>query len=124
MKENTQNGARFTWVRDLAFVVAIVGGAWVIADAIGELKAEQARTGAKVEHNAVLIERNARAIDRNAEAIDRNAEAIDRNAEAIARNAEAIDRNAEAIGEVNESVAKLAGQYAEHTREHQELASR
>ena len=96
MKENTQNGARFAWVRDLAFVAAIGGGAWVVADAIGELKAEQARTSAKVERNAVLIERNAKA----------------------------IERNAEAIGEVKESVAKLTGQYAEHTREHQELASR
>ena len=103
MKENTQNGARFAWVRDLAFVAAIGGGAWVIADAIGELKAEQARTGANVEHNAVLIERNAKAIE---------------------RNAEAIARNAEAIGEVKESVAKLTGQYEEHTREHQDLASR
>ena len=100
MKENTQNGARFAWVRDLAFVAAIGGGAWVVADAIGELKAElkaeQARTSAKVEHNAVLIERNAKA----------------------------IERNAEAIGEVKESVAKLTGQYEEHTREHQDLASR
>ena len=107
MKENTQNGPRFAWVRDLAFVAAIGGGAWVVADAIGdlkaELKAEQARTSAKVEHNAVLIERNAKAIE---------------------RNAEAIARNAEAIGEVKESVAKLTGQYEEHIREHQDLASR
>ena len=110
MKDSTQNGARFAWVRDLAFVAAIGGGAWVIADAIGELKAEQARTGANVEHNAVLIERNAKAIERNAEAIE--------------RNAEAIERNAEAIGEVKESVAKLTGQYEEHIREHQDLASR
>lgn len=103
MKDITQGGARFAWVRDLAFVAAIGGGAWVIADAIGDLKAELARTNAKVEHNAVLIERNAAAIE---------------------RNAEAIERNAEAIGEVKESMARLAGQYAEHTREHQERASR
>ena len=96
MKDITQGGARFAWVRDLAFVAAIGGGAWVIADAIGDLKAELARTNAKVEHNAVLIE----------------------------RNAAAIERNAEAIGEVKESMARLAGQYAEHTREHQERASR
>lgn len=94
--ERAQGGGWPTWVRDSAFLVAIAGSAWVVADAIGDLKAGLAR-------NAALIERNA---------------------EGIARNAEGIARNAEGIGEVKESVAKLTGQYEEHTREHQRLASR
>ena len=107
---DAERKTRFAWMRELAFVVAIVGGAWVIADAIADVRVEVAQLAgevaelaAKVEHNGVLIERNA---------------------EAIARNAEAIERNAEAIGELKESMASLAGQYAEHIREHQELASR
>lgn len=108
--ERAQGGGWPTWVRDSAFLVAIAGSAWVIADSIGDLKAEQARTRAEVKHLAVLIQRNA--------------EGIERNAEGIERNAEGIAGNAEAIGEVKESVAKLAGQYEEHTREHQGLASR
>ena len=114
---NGVGGARFAWTRELAFVVAVVGAAWVIANALGDVRAEVARTGAHVQRNGVLIERNAEAIDRNAKAIDRNAKAIDRNADAIARNAEAI-------GEVKASVANLAGQFAEHVREHTELAGR
>ena len=100
---DAERKTRFAWMRELAFVVAIVGGAWVIADAIADVRVEVAQLAgevaelaAKVEHNGVLIE----------------------------RNAEAIARNAEAIGELKESMASLAGQYAEHIREHQELASR
>lgn len=96
MTERARGGGWPTWVRDSAFVAAIAGSAWVVADAIGDLKAEQARTRAEVKHLAVLIQ----------------------------RNAEGIADNAEAIGEVKESVAKLTGQYEEHTREHQRLASR
>lgn len=96
MTRDAVGGPWFAWVRELAFVVALVGATWVIASAIGDLEAQVAR-------NAVLIESNAQAID---------------------RNAQAIDRNAEAIGEVKESMAQLAGQYAEHTREHRDLASR
>ena len=149
---DTNRNPWFAWVRDSAFVAAIVAGAWVIANALGDLEAQLARAGAKDEHHAVLIDRNVKAIDRNIEAIervfeaidrnakaidrnvrtldrvfeaiDRNAEAIDRNAKAIDRAFEAIDRNAVAIGELKESVASLTGQYAEHTREHQELAGR
>lgn len=98
--ERAQGGGWPTWVRDSAFLVAIAGSAWVVADAIGDLKAEQARTRAEVEHLKVLIERNAVGIERNAQGIARG------------------------IGEVKESVAKLTGQYEEHTREHQGLASR
>lgn len=87
--EKAQGGGWPTWVRDSAFLVAIAGSAWVVADAIGDLKAGLAR-------NAALIE----------------------------RNAEGIARNAAGIGEVKESVAKLTGQYEEHTREHQRLAGR
>ena len=100
---DAERKTRFAWMRELAFVVAIVGGAWVIADAIADVRVEVAQLAgevaelaAKVEHNGVLIE----------------------------RNAEAIAGNAEAIGELKESMASLAGQYAEHIREHQELASR
>ena len=107
---DAERKTRFAWMRELAFVVAIVGGAWVIADAIADVRVaiadvrvevaqlagEVGELAAKVEHNGVLIE----------------------------RNAEAIARNAEAIGELKESMASLAGQYAEHIREHQELASR
>ena len=99
---DAERKTRFAWMRELAFVVAIVGGAWVIADAIADVRVaiadvrvevaqlagEVAELAAKVEHNGVLIERNA---------------------EAIARNAEAIARNAEAIGELKESMASLAG---------------
>ena len=151
----TNRNPWFALVRDSAFVAAIVAGvagAWVIANALGDLEAQLARAGAKDEHLAALIDRNVKAIDRNVEAIDRNAEAmervfeaidrnakaidrnvrtldrifeaIDRNAEAIDRNAKTIDRNAEAIGELKESVASLTGQYTEHTREHQDLAGR
>lgn len=159
---DTNRNPWFALVRDSAFVAAIVAGvagAWVIANALGDLEAQLARAGAKDEHLAALIDRNVKAIDRNVEAIDRNAEAmervfeaidrnakaidrnvrtldrifeaIDRNAEAIDRNAKAIDRNVEtidrnavAIGELKESVASLTGQYAEHTRKHEELAGR
>ena len=159
---DTNRNPWFALVRDSAFVAAIVAGvagAWVIANALGDLEAQLARAGAKDEHLAALIDRNvkaidrnvetmervfeaidrnAKAIDRNAKAIDRNAsaidrnmrtldrvfEAIDRNAKAIDRNVETIDRNAVAIGELKESVASLTGQYAEHTRKHEELAGR
>ena len=110
MTRDAVGGPWFAWVRELAFVVALVGATWVIASAIGDVKVEVAGVAADVARNAVLIERNA--------------EAIDRNAQAIERNAQAIDRNAQAIGEVKESMARLAGQYAEHTREHRDLASR
>ncbi len=106
---DTNRNPWFALVRDSA-IVAGVAGAWVIANALGDLEAQLARAGAKDEHLAVLIDRNVKAIDRNAEAID--------------RNAEAIDRNAVAIGELKESVASLTGQYAEHTRKHEELAGR
>ena len=127
---DTNRNLWFAWVRDSAFVAAIVAGvagAWVIANALGDLEAQLARVAVEVEHQEALIGRNAKAIDRIFEAIDRNTRAIDRNAEsidrifeAIDRNAKAIDRNAEAIGELKESVAGLAGRYAEHTREHQQ----
>ena len=97
---DTNRNPWFALVRDSAFVAAIVAGvagAWVIADALGDLEAQLARAGAKDEHLAVLIDRNVKAIDRNVKAIDRNAEAIDRNAEAIDRNAEAMERVFEAI---------------------------
>ena len=97
---DTNRNPWFALVRDSAFVAAIVAGvagAWVIADALGDLEAQLARAGAKDEHLAVLIDRNVKAIDRNVKAIDRNAEAIDRNAEAMERVFEAIDRNAKAI---------------------------
>ena len=152
---DTNRNPWFALVRDSAFVAAIVAGvagAWVIANALGDLEAQLARAGAKDEHLAALIDRNVKAIDRNVEAmervfeaidrnakaidrnvrtldrifeaIDRNAAAIDRNAEAIDRNVETIDRNAVAIGELKKSVASLTGQYAEHTRKHEELAGR
>ena len=152
---DTNRNPWFALVRDSAFVAAIVAGvagAWVIANALGDLEAQLARAGAKDEHLAALIDRNVKAIDRNVEAIDRNAEAmervfeaidrnakaidrnvrtldrifeaIDRNAAAIDRNAETVDRNAVAIGELKESVASLTGQYTEHTRKHEELAGR
>lgn len=66
----------------------------------------------KIERNAAL---NAALIERNAEAIERNAKAIERNAEAIEHVEHTLG---EAIGELEESVALLAGQFAEHTREH------
>ena len=108
MTGNGIGGARFAWTRrDVALVVAavgaawavvvaVVGAAWVVANALGDVKAEVARTAAHVQRNGVLIERNAKA----------------------------IERNAEAIGEVKASVANLAGQFAEHVREHTELAGR
>ena len=109
--ENANRRAWFDWVRELAFVVAIAGGAWAIATAIGDLRAD---LSIKIERNAALIERNAEAIERNAKAIERNAEAIEH----------VEDTLGEAIGELEESVALLAGQFAEHVREHQPLASR
>ena len=128
LKENGKRMAWFTSVRDFAFVVAIAGGAWAIATAIADVRVD---LGAKLERNTALIERNAEAIERNAKAIERNAEAIERNAKAIERNAKAIERNAEAIeqvkdtmGELERSVAGLAGQFAEHVREHEGSASR
>ena len=97
---DTNRNPWFALVRDSAFVAAIVAGvagAWVIANALGDLEAQLARAGAKDEHLAVLIDRNVKAIDRNVEAMERVFEAIDRNAKAIDRNAKAIDRNAKAI---------------------------
>ena len=121
LKENGKRVAWFTSVRDFAFVVAIAGGAWAIATAIADVRVD---LGAKLERNTALIERNAEAIERNAEAIERNAKAIERNAKAIERNAEAIEQVKDTMGELEQSVAGLAGQYAEHVREHQPLASR
>lgn len=97
--------AWFAQVWDFAFVATIAAGAWAIATAIADLRVD---LSIKVERNAVLIERNAEANERNAKAIERDAKAIER----------AEDTLGEAIGELEESVALLAGQFAEHVREH------
>ena len=107
LTENAKRVAWFAWVRDFAFVVAIAGGAWAIATAIADVRVD---LGAKLERNTALIERNA--------------EAIERNAKAIERNAEAIEQVKDTMGELERSVAGLAGQFAEHVREHEGLASR
>ena len=49
---------------------------------------------------------------------------VDHNADLIERNAAAIERNAAAIAQLQESMAALSGRYEEHTRAHEQLASR
>ena len=49
---------------------------------------------------------------------------VDHNADLIERNAAAIERNAAAIAQLQESMAALNGRYEEHTRAHEQLASR
>ena len=100
--ENTKRGSWLAWVRDFALVAAIAGGAWAIANAIGDLRVN-------IERNAALIERNAKAIERNTALIEANAKAIEH----------VEDTLGAAIGELEESVALLAGQFAEHVRAHQ-----
>ena len=86
----------FAWLRDAALIVAVVGAAWTIGSAIS-------RVEAKVDHAADLIQRNAQAIE---------------------RNAQALEYTAQAIAKLQESMAALNGRYEEHTRHHEQLASR
>ena len=104
---NTIGDRSFAWVREMALAIALVSSTWMVASAIGDLKAEMARVAAKVEHNTFLLERNA--------------EALARNAEALARNAEALARAAASIDEANRLLAGLAGQYAADARKRKEL---
>ena len=97
---NTIGDRSFAWVREMALAIALVSSTWMVASAIGDLKAEMARVAAKVEHNTFLLERNA---------------------EALARNAEALARAAASIDEANRLLAGLAGQYAADARKRKEL---
>ena len=96
MTEVRDRNSLFAWLREAALIVAVVGAAWTIGGAV-------ARVEAKVDHNADLIERNAAAIE---------------------RNAQALERTVQAIAELQASMAALNGRYEEHTRAHEQLASR
>lgn len=96
MTESGYRNSLVAWLRDAALIVAVVGAAWTIGSAIS-------RVEAKVDHAADLIQRNAQAIE---------------------RNAQGIERTAQAIAKLQESMAALNGRYEEHTRHHEQLASR
>lgn len=96
MTEVRDGNSLFAWLREAALIVVVVGAAWTIGGTI-------ARVEAKVDHNADLIERNAAAIK---------------------RNAQALQRVAQAIAQLQESMAALSGRYEDHTRAHEQLASR
>ena len=96
------------WAQVMTVVVAIVGAAWGLA---WSLSGNFERLGAAVAGNAAAIERNAAAIERNASAIERNAAAIERVQASVDAGRAATAENATAI-------ARLAGQYAEHVRRH------
>ena len=100
MATTVYNTAWIAWAPVLAVVITIVGGGLTLAWSLGG-----------------NFERLGAAIERNAEAIDRNAEAIDRNATAMAQVQESVAANAAAI-------AKLTGEFAEHTRRYDRLAGR
>ena len=96
MTEVRDRNSLFAWLRAAALIVAVVGAAWTIGGAI-------ARVEVKVDHNADLLEHNAQAIE---------------------RNAQALQRVAQAIAQLQESMAALSGRYEDHTRAHEQLASR
>ena len=57
-------------------------------------------------------------------AISRVEAKVDHAADLIQRNAQAIERNAQGIAKLQASMAALNGRYDEHTRHHEQLASR
>lgn len=95
MTESAYRNSLVAWLRDAALIVAVVGAAWTIGNAIG-------RVESKLDHALDLIERNGQAIE---------------------RNAQGIERIAQAIAQLQESMALLSGRYEGHMRHHEQLAS-
>ena len=131
MNQSTQTQPEWlVWVQPavlVALLVAVVGGTW-------HLSAQGARLETKVEQNAAAIVQSreahavsipqsleahaaaiAQSLEAHAAAFAELRDAIRDNAAAIRSNGVAINANAVAIG-------KLAGQYEEHQRHHEDGA--
>lgn len=92
----TERVNTMTALTNVAVIIAIVGGAWVLGGSMARLEA----------------------------GIEKNAAAIENNATAIAKLQDVVVENGKGIAESRAAIERLSGQFAEHIRRHEAPAGR